>query len=189
MNKTQTSLVAGVTSAAAAVGNASAALCRAVVLAFLGGIDGDSVVLAIRDGAASVDVSAGSLAVYCSQARRIGAAGDKTLKTLKTEAEQAGAWPSMSTAIKVFEIATVTAAGRPAGQGKGKTTAPAAAGTDTDEGDPAPTGTKAVEPTGAAQMLQQLRTLRAALPGLKAAPSVLDSCDAFIAMVKVEFKL
>lgn len=188
MNKTQASLVSGVTSAAAAVGNASAALCKAVVLAFLGGIDGDSVVQAIRDGAASVDVSAGSLAVYCSQARRIGAAGDKTLKALKSEAEKAGAWPSMSTAIRVFDIGTVTAAGRPAGQGKGKTTAPAAADADTD-GDPAPTGAKLPEPNGAAQMLQQLRTLRAALPGLKAAPSVLDSCDAFIATIKVEFKL
>lgn len=176
-------LVSNVSTAAASIGNASASLCCAVVLALIGGVDIESIVQAIKDGAASVDVSGNSLSVYVSQARRVARVDKATLTLMASEAKKAGVWPSMASAIKAYEIPAVQSTKR----GPAKVAEKAQAETDGQtDGDPAPTGAL---PTGAAEMLQTLRSLRASLPTLKAAPEVLDSADAFIAAFKVSFKL
>lgn len=100
-----------VTKCAAHIGNAQAQLARESFNALRVGADTESVVQAIRDGAA---VSDASVTVYVSQFRRLAAAPITLRDAIWQEREKAGTWVGFAHLLRVYDVPTAGKAGRKA---------------------------------------------------------------------------
>lgn len=163
--------------AAANVGSASAELARFACYGFCAGLDVETVVANMRDGAESSNVGSASVGQYVSHFKRIAAQGAEYVAGIVAERDACQTWAGFSQLIRAYDVPAVSARGRKAGQGAGASTKKqepekVQAGVDTLPG-----------------MLLAFQSLRAAAPKVTANGEALTLMDQTIALLRRELSL